>query len=499
MGFGKLLTMGIEKITAKLAHYIVLNFNPETMEIELGDKKIMVDKEAISQLLGFPCGSLIISENERLQEREHIVNVWKSRYPTFLVSTFQIGAKIIENDYNEEILFKIDFLMLVITTLIESNQNGTCKYQLLDLLRMENNFGDYDWCAYTMDALRGCKKNWKPYNVNSQFAGPLTFLVLLYLDSLTCEGMDNERVIPPIAYWDKDRMERRQNQEIKNGGFGLGQIRDRFEDNNTYDIESEEENEVKESDEKSLEFKDEDEDGESNDEESDDEGSQNDEGKDEEDKRDTNKDEGNDDGDSNDEESDDQGSEDHTKKDDDGKVKDSEDKGDMKKNDEDKNSDSDINASAVEAIDKIVDEYNRNTKADPLSESPDPEWTSDAIELCDRVAKEEVCANPNEKKTTYLVDMPTFKLISQESPTTPKHEVEQQTNEEESDLNTNQEVEQNMGKKETDEVEMPKREPKLSKFGKSPFLERAVNMDNALTSEEKKIWEFILEYASVDE
>ncbi|KAJ0704532.1 hypothetical protein HanPI659440_Chr14g0563721 [Helianthus annuus] len=380
MGFGKLLTMGIEKITAKLAHYIVLNFNPETMEIELGDKKIMVDKEAISQLLGFPCGSLIISENERLQEREHIVNVWKSRYPTFLVSTFQIGAKIIENDYNEEILFKIDFLMLVITTLIESNQNGTCKYQLLDLLRMENNFGDYDWCAYTMDALRGCKKNWKPYNVNSHFVGPLTFLVLLYLDSLTCEGMDNERVIPPIAYWDKDRMERRQNQEIKNGGFGLGQIRDRFEDNNSYDIESEEENEVKESDEKSLEkylaslselckenaeqklkleekikdfkrkfpnsnevvhvieeyqeiysefleFKDEDEDGESNDEESDDEGSQNDEGKDEEDKRDTNKDEGNDDGDSNDEESDDQGSEDHTKKDDDGKVKDSEDKG----------------------------------------------------------------------------------------------------------------------------------------------------------------------------
>ncbi|KAJ0614681.1 hypothetical protein HanIR_Chr02g0065161 [Helianthus annuus] len=95
--------------------------------------------------------------------------------------------------------------------------------------------------------------------------------------------------------------------------------------------------------------------------------------------------------------------------------------------------------------------------------------------------------------------MPTFKLISQESPTTPKHEVEKKIDEEESDLNRNHEVEQKEGQKETDEVEMAKREPKLSKFGKSSFLERVVNMDNALTSEEKKIWEYILEYAYVDE
>lgn len=70
------------------------------------------------------------------------------------------------------------------------------------------------------------------------------YLQLLYLDSVTCKGLDSERTLAPIAYWTGKRQEDRQIQEGLNGGFGKGEVRELYVDENDYDIESDEDVEV---------------------------------------------------------------------------------------------------------------------------------------------------------------------------------------------------------------------------------------------------------------
>ena len=75
---------------------------------------------------------------------------------------------------------------------------------------------------------------------------------LLYLDSTTCNGIDNERTIAPIAFWTEERLEKREQQEMRNGGFGLGELRELYVDDHNYNVESEDENENQKLDEKGL-------------------------------------------------------------------------------------------------------------------------------------------------------------------------------------------------------------------------------------------------------
>ena len=54
-------------------------------------------------------------------------------------------------------------------------------------------------------------------------------------------GLDNERSEPPLSYWTPDRIITRRDMEIKNGGFGMVEIRDLYEDVVDYGQESEDE------------------------------------------------------------------------------------------------------------------------------------------------------------------------------------------------------------------------------------------------------------------
>ncbi|KAM0046552.1 hypothetical protein Hdeb2414_s0009g00317751 [Helianthus debilis subsp. tardiflorus] len=77
-----------------------------------------------------------------------------------------------------------------------------------------------------MDTIRVCKSDWDRSDRDSFFQGRLTVLVLLYLDSTTCLGFAGERLEPPISFWTKDMISLRKDLEIKNGGFGLGDVRE---------------------------------------------------------------------------------------------------------------------------------------------------------------------------------------------------------------------------------------------------------------------------------
>ncbi|KAI3725410.1 hypothetical protein L1987_65198 [Smallanthus sonchifolius] len=230
MGFGKLLTFKVDGIPSKLGHYVVDMLDTERMEINLGANQIKVDKASIHQLLGLPNTGINLTSFRKPKEHDSIFLAWKERNVKSLAGAKEIADRIIESNDEDGMMFKIDFIVLFSSTMINCHKNGLCRHDIIDCKTDDNDFGDFDWCSYVVDSIRNCKKGWRRGDQSSNFNGPLTILTLLYVDSITCPGFDVERTLRPLTFWTLDNLRRREAEELKNGGFGLGQFRGLFVD-----------------------------------------------------------------------------------------------------------------------------------------------------------------------------------------------------------------------------------------------------------------------------
>ncbi|KAJ0680986.1 hypothetical protein HanPI659440_Chr16g0630671 [Helianthus annuus] len=192
--------------------------------------------------MGVPYGGIrVVRDAEGCADAEKLVDTWKNRFVKIPISCKKIVDKIRENSYADEEMFKMDFAMLFIATMIASTKNGNTMYTMLGWFCLSKEFREHDWCQLIMDTIRVCKSDWDRSDRDSFFSGPLTVLVLLYLDSTTCPGLGGDREQAPISFWTKDMMSMRKDLEIKNGGFGLGDVRELYADDQEYDQLSEDE------------------------------------------------------------------------------------------------------------------------------------------------------------------------------------------------------------------------------------------------------------------
>ncbi|MFS8023051.1 hypothetical protein Hanom_Chr16g01446861 [Helianthus anomalus] len=138
-------------------------------------------------------------------------------------------------------MFNVDFVMLMLSTMIVSTKNGSVMYNILDWFSPEKEFKDHDWCLLMMDAVKSCKDDWDRCDPEDYFRGPLTYLVLLYLESTSCPVFEDFHKESPLHFWTNDRMSMRIEQEIKNRGFGMGELRELQEFHVDGDVHVEEE------------------------------------------------------------------------------------------------------------------------------------------------------------------------------------------------------------------------------------------------------------------
>ncbi|KAJ0894651.1 hypothetical protein HanPSC8_Chr09g0391421 [Helianthus annuus] len=212
------------------------------MQINLRDRHIKVGKESIWKILGVPFGGIrVVKDTKGGSDADKVVENEKNRYDKVPISFKNIVDKIREDSYDDEEMFKIDFVMLFMATMIASTKNGHAMYTMLELFCLEKDFKDHDWCQFILDTIRVCMSDWVGCNSKSYFRGPLTVLELLYLDSTACPGFVEERTKAPISFWTHEMISLRKDIEIKNGGFGLGDIRELYADNVDYECLSQDE------------------------------------------------------------------------------------------------------------------------------------------------------------------------------------------------------------------------------------------------------------------
>ncbi|MFS7954907.1 hypothetical protein Hanom_Chr07g00636141 [Helianthus anomalus] len=225
MGFGQFLRFNLSEVNANLGHYVVDMLDTESMKIQIGDMYISVEKESVTKILGLPFGDTRVAKKKK-DEPGH---------------PLKKNGLIRVDPYEDRTMFNIDFVMLMLSTMIVSTKNGSVMYNILDWFSPEKEFKDHDWCQLMMDVVKSCKDDWDRCDPDDYFRGPLTYLVLLYLEATTCPGFEDTQKESPLHFWTKDRMSMRKEQEIKNGGFGLGELRELQEFHVDGDVHVEEE------------------------------------------------------------------------------------------------------------------------------------------------------------------------------------------------------------------------------------------------------------------
>ncbi|KAK9050849.1 hypothetical protein SSX86_030181 [Deinandra increscens subsp. villosa] len=241
IGFGKILTLKVDKIPAKLGHFVVDNFDQEIMAIDMGDdKKIEVDDDVVHQLLGVPNAGVELQIEKTTKSFEGIQKVWLDRYTDDQMSPAEIVDKIKDNPDDDGIMFQIDFVILFLNTIVAILGNGKCKLNVLHRLVEDVDIKDINWCHVITQYMKECKNGWRRCDKTSKFNGAVTILLLLYVDRIAYPGFSSDRKISPLKFWTSEKLSNREDAEILGGGFGSGVLQDLHIDSTNYELNSKE-------------------------------------------------------------------------------------------------------------------------------------------------------------------------------------------------------------------------------------------------------------------
>ncbi|XP_031124233.1 uncharacterized protein LOC116026948 [Ipomoea triloba] len=232
IGFGPLLDIKLTHCDGVLIKHILKKMGIERCSIEIGDgdDELCLSEDDVQSTLGLPRGKLPVVEGTSSNETEGfntLVRDWRLRWgvekgtPT----TTEMLNKIVERQDSGD-MFKRDFVIFVVTTLIRGYKNTFCNYRILYSLQDVSKIKEMNWCAYTIKSLLDIAETWKSNN-DSSYSGPATFLMLSYLDRVQIRGLVLTQNPPTIREWTTKDIKATLAMHRKPGKYGRGKVIDR--------------------------------------------------------------------------------------------------------------------------------------------------------------------------------------------------------------------------------------------------------------------------------
>ncbi|KAJ9554626.1 hypothetical protein OSB04_018671 [Centaurea solstitialis] len=220
IGLESILHLHVDTIPSKLAFGIVNAFDSEQMLIRTSNGDIKVNNESVSRILGLKNEGLDIKAFETGQSWYTKIESWKEQFDDrSCIRPQEVQMKITESE-RDYWNFRLNFIILFINSMAESSKMGLVNSSILSHLPSELDFKMINWCKYICDCARDAKNAWSSKVNMCFYTGPITFLMLLYVDSTSCEAVPHKRVIPAIREWKTSMLNERQRYELNNGGFG---------------------------------------------------------------------------------------------------------------------------------------------------------------------------------------------------------------------------------------------------------------------------------------
>ncbi|KAL1811230.1 hypothetical protein ACET3Z_021295 [Daucus carota] len=120
--------------------------------------------------------------------------------------------------------FKLNFLIVMSNTLIGTTSSSYVDKQLLRIDDDLEHLQRYNWSEYLLHYLVIATECWNR-TASTFFRGSLVFLTLLYVDRVRHMGIILvEKTLPSYIGWTHDELKERQRMEVTDGVFGVGSL-----------------------------------------------------------------------------------------------------------------------------------------------------------------------------------------------------------------------------------------------------------------------------------
>ncbi|CAH1432144.1 unnamed protein product [Lactuca virosa] len=146
MGFSDLLKMKMTEVPGALSRYVIDKFDPTKMKIVLREGvEIDVTRESVNQMLGFPLGKKQFSKLPFRKENDKCYDEWTEQFENKkMIRLHEIKMNILASD-NADMNFQMNFIALLINSLIESSSCGKANTYPLNYIMKNTNISNIDW------------------------------------------------------------------------------------------------------------------------------------------------------------------------------------------------------------------------------------------------------------------------------------------------------------------------------------------------------------------
>ncbi|KAK9698630.1 hypothetical protein RND81_08G119200 [Saponaria officinalis] len=208
IGFGGVFWLRVNQIPMQLGYWLLSNYEPAKNCLILpGGKELHLRAADVHATLGFPMGS------DQFQ-------------PTSgLVSTKTLVHHLVNQEDGGD-LFKINWVVLVVSLLIQNTQKPNANFHVLKSLMSVDEIPQYNLCEFVLTSFRTCQKSWVNTNKKGYVTGPLLFLMLVYVDRIVHETRYVDRDYFTLVGWTTSHLNAREIAEKSYATFGIGSIED---------------------------------------------------------------------------------------------------------------------------------------------------------------------------------------------------------------------------------------------------------------------------------
>nr|GFC42412.1 hypothetical protein [Tanacetum cinerariifolium] len=178
--FSSMIGMASEEVPGKIAHFVVDNFDDDSMKLKLSNGVISFTAELVYKVLGVPLGGEDINRMNRLGIGDVTTLGWHGQFSNKNPKPKKVYDKIQESQMGG-ILFKLNFLVLFLNSMGLSENGGQCRpgKSIIGYINEETKIKSLDWCKYICMCLKMSKINWIRNGENSFYSVPLTALMVI--------------------------------------------------------------------------------------------------------------------------------------------------------------------------------------------------------------------------------------------------------------------------------------------------------------------------------
>ncbi|GKE67306.1 hypothetical protein Tco_1521467, partial [Tanacetum coccineum] len=132
IGFGTFLEYKIKGVPKRLAYWLLDKFDEDTCSLNVNGRSIMISPDVVRNMLGVPMGDMHINARNETDFRNPLARQWKAQFGKAIKRHYNtyVVNEIVEKGCSGW-MFKINFLVLVFSTVGELNLNNTVNLKFI--------------------------------------------------------------------------------------------------------------------------------------------------------------------------------------------------------------------------------------------------------------------------------------------------------------------------------------------------------------------------------